>query len=114
MGETLILLEECARNQMELLTQSIWMPFNDVINTTELRELSRTRSRFIWSNNHTPPILGVLDRIVVSNSWEDRSNLSHVHTGSQVGSDHNPLIVDTKGTNQVQQFYFRFNSSYLQ
>jgi len=78
------------------------MPFNDVIDTTELRELSRTRSRFIWSNNHTPPILGVLDRIVVSNSWGDRSNLSHVHTGSQVGSDHNPLIVGIRVNNQVQ------------
>jgi hypothetical protein len=41
---------------------------NEMINMTELRELQRTGSRFTWSNKQTPPILCVLDRVLVSNT----------------------------------------------
>lgn len=69
--------------------------FNEMINLTELREIQRTSSRFTWSNKQTPPIMCVLDRMLVSNSWEDKYNLISVLTAPRVGSDHNPFIVDT-------------------
>ena len=42
--------------------------FNEMINNTALRELHRTRSRFTWTNKQNPPIMCVLDRVLVSNS----------------------------------------------
>jgi hypothetical protein len=87
--------------------------FNEMIQTTALRELQRTGSRYTWTNKQTPPILCVLDRVLVSNSWEDRFNLASVYTAPRLGSDHNPLIVDTGDVSMHRQFYFRFNSQWL-
>lgn len=80
--------------------------FNDMINTTALRELHRTGSRDTWSNKQTPPILCVLDRVLVSNPWEDKFNLASVLTAPRLGSDHNPLIVDTREGLSLKQHCF--------
>ena len=34
-------------------------------------------------------------------------------TGPRLGSDHNPLMVDTRGNVPGQQFYFRFSAHWL-
>ena len=88
--------------------------FNEMINNTALRELHRTRSRFTWTNRQNPPIMCVLDRVLVSNAWEDKFSLTSVVTGPRLGSDHNPLIVDTGGNVLGQQYYFRFSTHWLQ
>ena len=54
--------------------------FNEMINITALRELHRTSSRFTWTNKQNPPIMCVLDRVLASNSWEDKFNLTSVVT----------------------------------
>lgn len=87
--------------------------FNRMINTTELREIHRSGSRFTWSNKQNPPILCVLHRILASNSWEDKYNFVSVLTAPRIGSDHNPLIVDTGDNLASQAHYFRFNSQWL-
>ena len=45
---------------------------------------------------------------------EDKFTLTSVVTGPRLGSDHNPLIVDTGGNVLGQQFYFRFSAHWLQ
>jgi exonuclease III len=89
--------------------------FNEMINITELRELHRSGSRYTWSNKQTlpPPILCVLDRVLVSNSWEDKFNLTTDLTAPRVGSDHNPLILDTGVSQCTQHHFFRFNAHWL-
>lgn len=87
--------------------------FNEMIEDTALRELQRTGSRYTWSNKQTPPIMCVLDRVLVSYSREDRFNLASVFTAPRLGSDHNPLIVDTGELINHKQFYFRYNSQWL-
>lgn len=67
---------------------SLMDAFNDMINTTALRELQRTGNRYTWSNKQTPPILCVLDRVLVSNPWEDKFNLASMFTAPRLGSDH--------------------------
>ena len=42
--------------------------FNEMINNTALRELHRIGSHFTWTNKQNPPIMCVLDRVLVSNS----------------------------------------------
>jgi exonuclease III len=88
--------------------------FNEMINNTALRELHRTGSRFTWTNKQNPQIMCVLDRVLVSNPWEDKFNLASVVTTPRLGSDHNPLIVDTGNNLSRQQHYFRFSAHWLQ
>lgn len=54
--------------------------FNEMINTTSLRELHRSGSRYTWTNKQNPPIMCVLDRVLVSNAWEDRFDLTTMVT----------------------------------
>jgi len=89
---------------------SLMDAFDDMINTTALRELQRSGSRYTWSNKQNPPILCVLDRVLVSNSWEDKFNLASVLTAPRLGSDHNPLIVDTVESRVTKHHYFRFSN----
>jgi hypothetical protein len=44
---------------------------------------------------------------------EDKFDLNSVFTALRVGSDHNPLIVDTGGLMANKQFYFRFNNQWV-
>jgi hypothetical protein len=87
--------------------------FNEMINTTALRELHRSGSRFTWTNKQNPPIMCVLDRVLVSNSWEDKFNLTSVVSAPRLGSDHNPLLVDTGSNLSEYQHYFKFNAHWL-
>jgi len=54
-----------------------------------------------------------LDRVIVTNSWEDKSDLTTVVTAPRLGSDHNPLLLDTRDNLGIQQHYFRFNAHWL-
>lgn len=62
--------------------------FNDMINTTSLREFHRSGSRYTWTNKQNPPIMYVLDRVLVSNEWEDKFDLTTAITAPRLGSDH--------------------------
>jgi endonuclease/exonuclease/phosphatase family metal-dependent hydrolase len=88
--------------------------FNDMINCSSLRELYRSGSRYTWTNKQNPPIMCVLDRVLVSGPWEDHFDLATVTTLPRLGSDHSPLVVDTGNSQAVQQRYFRFNNHWLQ
>jgi hypothetical protein len=37
----------------------------------------------------------VLDRVLVSNSWEDKFDLTILVIAPRLGSDHNPLLLNT-------------------
>lgn len=87
--------------------------FNNVINCTTLRELNRFGSRYTRSNKQNPPILCVLDRVLCSTSWEDSFNSASVFTALGLGSDHNPLVLDTDEVLGHSQHYFRFSSHWL-
>jgi len=87
--------------------------FNDMINSTSLRELQRSSSRFTWTNKQIPPIMCVLDRVLVTNSWEDHFDLSTVVAAPRLGSDHNPLPLDTNEIVVTQHHYFRFSAHWL-
>ena len=69
--------------------------FNDMIDDTELLKLHRGGSRYTWTNKQVDPIQSVLDRVLVNNNWEDKYPLVRVTSITRIGSNHNPLIVDT-------------------
>ena len=67
--------------------------FNSLINFFELKELEMSGGVYTWSNNQNPPTLEKLDRILVSNSWEDLFPTAIVTKLPREVSDHNPLIL---------------------
>lgn len=45
--------------------------FNAFISTAELRELHRGGGKYTWTNKQTNPVREVLDRVLVSASWDN-------------------------------------------
>ena len=45
--------------------------FNSIINTLGLREIYMSGGKYTWTNNQAHPTLEKLDRILMSEDWED-------------------------------------------
>jgi endonuclease/exonuclease/phosphatase family metal-dependent hydrolase len=60
-----------------------------------LGEIRRTGARFNWSNKQANPVRSVLDRVLVSASWEGKFPLVSLSAETRIGSDHTPLILDS-------------------
>jgi hypothetical protein len=69
--------------------------FNDSIARMDLGEIKRTGARFTWSNKQANPVRSVLDRVLVSASWEGKFLLLSLCAETRIGSDHTPLILDS-------------------
>lgn len=87
--------------------------FNEFVMDSNLMELQRTGSRYNWSNRQLSPIFSNLDRVFVNNTWEDKYPLVRAQASVRVGSDHNPIIVDTGDSEQPNVRYFRFDPTWL-
>jgi hypothetical protein len=83
--------------------------FNDAIAAMSLRELNRAGARFTWTNNQLDPIRSVLDRVFVSPSWETMFPLCSLSAVTRIGSDHNPLLLDSGecGLMRPPRFFFQ-------
>jgi hypothetical protein len=55
-----------------------------------------------------PPQSFVLDRVLVSNAWENHFNLVTALAFTKIGSDHNPIVVDTGGSTGTVPLEKRF------
>ena len=77
-----------------ILHRSLIFKFNNMINLLCLHELHRCGGRFTWTNKRVDPTLEVLDRVLVSASWEALFPLATLMSINMVGSDHSPLILD--------------------
>ena len=69
--------------------------------------------RYTWSNNQVTPIFSILDRVFVNNAWEDKYPLVTAQVCTRIGSDHNPIIVDTGGRPSKMPTYFKFDPTWL-
>ncbi|GJM94815.1 hypothetical protein PR202_ga11494 [Eleusine coracana subsp. coracana] len=86
--------------------------FNSFISDVALREIHSGGSRFTWTNKQESPIQSVLDRILATADWELHYPRTTVKTLLRVGSDHNPLLLDTGNTNNVKP-NFRFEEAWM-
>jgi hypothetical protein len=92
----------------------LWMDnFNIFIKDNGVKELHRKGSRFTWSNKQVNPIMSVLDRVLMSPTWEHFYKRSSCDTLTRVGSDHCPLLVLTDDHRFKQQQCFRFEMAWL-
>jgi exonuclease III len=83
--------------------------FNECIANLALKEISRSGARFTWSNRQSNPVRSVLDRVLISAKWEQQFPLSSLRALPSIGSDHAPLVLDSR-ENVVcrsQRFFFQ-------
>lgn len=86
--------------------------FNGFINDCCLIEIQRIGSRYTWTNKQDNPVMCVLDRVLVSPSWEQKYPLAKLRSLTRLGSDHNPLMLELEGKKGKPQI-FRFEAMWL-
>jgi exonuclease III len=87
--------------------------FNDSIARMNLGEIRRTGARFTWSNKQANPVRSVLDRVLVSASWEGKFPLVSLSAETRIGSDHTPLILDSGDEIPPRVSRFVFENGWL-
>jgi hypothetical protein len=91
-----------------------WMDtFNGFILDNGLLELHRIGGKYTWSNKQANPIMCVLDRVLVCSTFNSRYGEASCETITRVGSDHNPLVVNTADNRFRQKGNFRFEMYWL-
>ena len=88
--------------------------FNDTIASLALREISRTGAAFTWTNKQTNPVRSVLDRVLIAPEWEAHFPTASLIAETRLGSDHNPLLLDTGEESVCRSNRFFFESSWLE
>lgn len=76
-------------------------------------EISISNRSFIWSNNQDDPIFVVLDRVLTSVSWDAHYPFSSLVALPRVGSDHIPLVLDTRARKISSPKMFMFEKWWL-
>lgn len=88
----------CAKETVVRSIEDGWRDSMTITNQ-ELREVHRLGSKYTWTNIQKNPVREVLDRILVSDNWENLYPLTLARSLLRVGSDHNPIMVEL--TNQL-------------
>lgn len=57
--------------------------------------------------------MAVLDRVFISEDWEEHFPLATARSLTRVGSDHNPLLVETNSGGNIRSSIFRFENAWL-
>lgn len=105
------------RDSTEKSTSNIHMSlvnlFNHFVDDSSLRELHRHGGTYTWTNKQETPIMAVLDRVFISEDWEEHFPLVMARSLTRVGSDHNPLLVETESGGSIRSSIFRFENAWL-
>lgn len=107
------LVRAASEKSNAIINKSWAEKFNDCIAKAELRELHRAGGRFTWTNKQEVPVREVLDRVLVSFSWETVFPLTMARSLVRVGSDHNLIMVELEKTSVKTGMNFRFDPTWL-
>ena len=75
-------------------------------------EIQLSGRKYTWSNNHEDPTYELLDRVLISTTWEDVYPLVTVTALNRDLSDHTPLLVST-GEMVKTPRQFKFENSWF-
>ncbi|XP_043717706.1 uncharacterized protein LOC122665618 [Telopea speciosissima] len=84
--------------------------FREMLNSCHLMDLGAHGPRYTWRNNRAGPT-GIqirLDRVLSNSAWRLEHEDAVVFVKPEIGSDHNPIIIDTEGnaTHGPRSFHF--------
>lgn len=82
--------------------------FNELINITKLKEIPLYDRQYTWSNMRDNPSLAKLDRVLISQEWEDRYPLASVASLPRPMSDYVPICLSSGELTQPIKDQFRF------
>ena len=81
--------------------------FNSIISQGELLEIQLSGRKYTWSNNQEDPSFALLDRVLISPTWEENFPLVTVTALSRELSDHTPLLISIGEAMKIpRQFNF--------
>ena len=86
--------------------------FNAIIMQGELMEIQLSGRKYTWSNNQEDPTFALLDRVLVSPSWEENFPLVTVTALTRELSDHVPLLISTGEGLKIQK-NFKFENCWF-
>jgi hypothetical protein len=87
--------------------------FNEFMRNNGVEEMIRKGGKFTWTNKQLNPVLSVLDRVLVCPKWDEWYKKASCETLTRIGSDHCPLIVNTKDLRFKHTHSFRFETAWL-
>jgi exonuclease III len=97
----------CDKNNGRL-NRRLMGQFRRFLNEALLKEVHLHGRLFTWSNERTHPTLENIDRVFVSNAWDDMFPCSDLHALSTICSDHAPLVLRTDNSFiGRRRFHFR-------
>lgn len=76
-------------------------------------EINIANRSYTWSNNQEIPIFTAIDRVFASTCWDAHFSLSVLTALPSLGSDHTPLILDTRARRVTSQKLLRFEKWWL-
>jgi hypothetical protein len=86
---------------------------NMFIDLHQLQEIRRNGPRYTWTNKQKNPVMVTLDRIMVFTEWEMKHPLCFAWSKTRVGSDHWPILLDTREDQKRYQKFFYFEKQWL-
>jgi mannosylglycoprotein endo-beta-mannosidase len=107
------LVREAAEKSTGNVNDSLVQLFNHFIDDVNLREMHRQGGSFTWTNKHEIPIMAILDRVFVSNDWESNFPLATIRSLTRIGSDHNPILVETENEMSIRSTIFRVEPAWF-
>ena len=111
LGGDFNLIREVSEKNSLLYDHKLMDSFNDFIRKFNLREIPLGGHKFTWTNKQINPVLVKLDRFLVSTDWEEKFPSCSAHVLTMVGSDHNPIIIDSRDQAHTKPRYFYFENN---
>jgi hypothetical protein len=106
-GDFNMIYRACDKNNGRL-NRRLMGQFSRFLNEALLKEVHLHGRLFTWSNERIHPTLENIDRVFVSNAWDDMFPCSDLHALSTICSDDAPLVLRT-GNSFIgrRRFHFR-------
>jgi hypothetical protein len=117
-GPTLIggdfnLIRESSEKSLGNINQHWANLFNDWSNRYDLIEIKNARRLYTWANNQENLIMAAIDKVFVTTCWEQLFPAVSVRALPRVGSDHTPLVFDSRAFTAPKVKQFRFEKWWL-
>lgn len=113
MGGDFNLIRFASEKSSQHIDQSKMDLFNKFISDTRIKEMLRKGSKFTWTNKQEQPVMCTLDRVFTSYDWDFHFPWATCEALTRVGSDHNPILVNTEDARVSHPYVFRFEMAWF-